>query len=113
MIGVQNGVCLSIKVRLRLYISDQKIVCSTTVFTCGVDVIEFASTYKYLGLWFNEHLDFKFAVSELAKSASRALGSLCSMFIKTGGMAFHVFTKLYNRFLRMVLHCGVCTSTRL
>jgi hypothetical protein len=79
---------------------------STTVFRCGEDMIEFASTYKYLGLWFDEHLDFKFAVSELAKSASRALGSLCSKFIKTGGMAFHVFTQLYASLVQPILTYG-------
>ena len=34
--------------------------------------------YHYLGLWFNEHLDFKYTALQVAKSAHRALGLLIS-----------------------------------
>ena len=36
-------------------------------FKCGELALEKESTYKYLGLWFHEHLDMKFAVNELTK----------------------------------------------
>ena len=47
-------------------------------FKCGEKDIENVSSYKYLGLWFNEHLNMTKTVTELAKSASRALSALYS-----------------------------------
>ena len=55
-------------------------------FKCGELAIEKNSTYKYLGLWFHEHLDMKFAVNELTQSASRALSALYTKFLNVGGM---------------------------
>ena len=49
-------------------------------FTCGEAPINYVTSYKYLGLWFDEHLNMKKAVKELAHSASRALGVLKSKF---------------------------------
>ncbi len=43
--------------------------------------VEIVSQYKYLGLWLDEHLTMDTAVTELAKSASRALGVLISKFL--------------------------------
>ena len=38
-------------------------------FSCGNTEVEITDKYKYLGFWFQENLDMKFATSELAKSA--------------------------------------------
>ena len=54
-------------------------------FSCGNLNIELTDKYKYLGLWFQEHLDMKYANSELAKSASRALSVLFTKFKNSGG----------------------------
>ena len=40
---------------------------STFTFKCGAKEIEYVSSYKYLGLWFNEHLDMTKTVKELSK----------------------------------------------
>lgn len=77
-----------------------------TDFTCGNLAIEITDKYKYLGLWFQEHLDMKFATSELAKSASRALSALYAKFKNAGGMAFDVYTKLYTSLVEPVLFYG-------
>ena len=69
--------------RVTLYQAKTKIVhfrpCSIDKsgfnFKCGHINVSCASSYKYLGLWFQENLDMKFATSELAKSASRALSA--------------------------------------
>ena len=37
-------------------------------FSCGNLDIEVTDKYKYLGLWFQEHLDMKYATTELSKS---------------------------------------------
>ena len=42
-------------------------------FCCGEEMIEFTSNYKYLGLYFDEHMTFIYVTSALADSASRAL----------------------------------------
>ena len=66
------------------------------LISCGNLNIELTDKYKYLGLWFQEHLDLKFATSELAKSASRALSVLYAKFKCAGDMAYDVYTKLYT-----------------
>ena len=62
--------------------------------------------YKYFGLWFQEHLDMKFAITELAKSASRALSALYTQFLHVGGVPYDVFCKLYQSLVEPVLFCG-------
>ena len=72
-------------------------------FSCGQLDIEQIEKYKYLGLWFEEHLDLKFATSELAKSASRALSALYAKFKCAGGMSYDVYTKLYTSLVEPIL----------
>lgn len=43
-------------------------------FKCGDIDLDFADSYKYLGIWLHEHLDMKKTINELSKAASRALG---------------------------------------
>lgn len=74
------------------------------VFHCGNLTIELTEKYKYLGLWFQEHVDLKFATSELAKSASRALSALYAKFKYTGGMAYDVYTQLYSSLVEPILY---------
>jgi len=57
-------------------------------------------------LWLNEHLDFKFTVNELAKSASRAFGVLCSKYFNSGGFTYAIFTKLYESLVQPILFYG-------
>ena len=63
-------------------------------FKCGHASIDFDSTYKYLGLHFNEYMDYKYTVREITKSASRALSAVYAKFISFGGMSYDVNTKL-------------------
>ena len=53
---------------------------SDIIFKCGDIDIAYSTNYKYLGLWLDEHLNMQCTVNELAKSASRALGALISIF---------------------------------
>ena len=57
-------------------------------------------------MWFNKHLDLKFAINELAKSASRALSALYTKFLCVGGMDYNVFCKLYESLVEPVLFYG-------
>ena len=69
-------------------------------FKYGDKNIEYTSSYKYLGLWLQEHLNLNKTVSELSKSASRALSAL---YTKCGGMTIDVFEKLYESLVEPVL----------
>ncbi len=43
-------------------------------FTCGKIDIDYCMEYKYLGMWLNEHLNYKKTVAEICKAANRAFG---------------------------------------
>ena len=62
-------------------------------FSCGDVKLSYAQSYKYLGFWFHENLDMKFATSELAKSASRALSALYTKYLYLGGMNYKTWKK--------------------
>ena len=72
-------------------------------FSCGNSEVEITDKYKYLGFWFQENLDMKFATSDLAKSAGRALSAIYAKFKSAGGMAYDVYTKLYQSHVQPVL----------
>ncbi|VDI31889.1 Hypothetical predicted protein [Mytilus galloprovincialis] len=57
---------------------------SQSTFTCGGHTLLFTDSYKYLGVWFDEHLTFQKNAKELSKAASRALGALCGKVIRAG-----------------------------
>ena len=73
---------------------------------CGYKKLEITSSDKYLGIWFQEHLDMKFTVNKLDKSASRALSALYTKFLNVGGMDYGVFSKLYVSLVESVLFYG-------
>ena len=80
--------------------------CTQTIFTIGDINISCAENYRYLGIWLNEHLDFSVAINELAKSASRALGALCTKYFDAGGFSYEVFTKLYESLVQPITLYG-------
>ena len=79
-----------------------------TVFKCGENIIEYKQSYKYLGLWLNEHLNMTKTVSEITKSASRALSAMYTKCLRAGGMTLEVYKKLYESMVEPVLflRCG-------
>ena len=76
---------------------------SNFVFKCGEHNLEYTSRYRYSGIWLNEHLNMNKTVSELAKSAGRALSALYTKCLRAGGMTFDVFQKLYETLVEPVL----------
>jgi hypothetical protein len=89
-----------------LYFRPSSIERSTFSFNCGDYNISYVDSYKYLGIWFSEHVTWDKADRELSKSASRALECLTTRFYACGGMNYKVFTKLYNLFYCMALLYG-------
>ena len=86
--------------------SPQSFLLTDFQFKCANHDILKVNSYKYLGLWLDEHLTFDNTTKELAKSASRALGALYGQFISSGGMSHKIYTKLYNAMVEPVLMYG-------
>lgn len=57
--------------------------------------IEIVNTYKYLGIYLDEHLDFNKTGDILAGAAGRALGSIISKFKTFRNVGFKTYEKLY------------------
>jgi hypothetical protein len=76
---------------------------SNFTFKCGDITLDYAESYKYLGMWLDEHLNYKQAVRELAKSASRAFSALCT---KSQNVEYTVFTALYKSLVQPILSYG-------
>ena len=69
---------------------------SKFIFLFDMKPVPYCTSYKYLGVNINEHLDFKFTVEKHAESAGRALGSIITKMIKNNGFPYNVFSLLYK-----------------
>ena len=65
-------------------------------FKCGPSDLEIVSSYKYLGVWLDEHLDYHNCVTTLSKSARKALGLLIAKSKLFGNFPFEPFSSLYK-----------------
>ena len=79
---------------------------SRGTFSCVGQSIQFTDSYKYLGVWLDEHITFLKNAKELAKSASRALGAVYGKVISAGGVTHSVFSKLYSTMVEPILLYG-------
>ena len=59
-------------------------------------LLDYTTTYKYLGVIFHENMDFSVLANDLADRASRALGSLIAKYYANNGMGYNTFKKLYD-----------------
>jgi hypothetical protein len=80
---------------------------SKVQFQCCDSILETTNGYKYLGIWFDEFLDFHVSTNNLAAAASRALGLVISKVKVLGGINFDSFTKLYDSFVHPILDYGL------
>ena len=69
---------------------------SIAKFKLANQKIEKCQEYKYLGVYFDEHLNFKKNTEVLSASGQRALGALIAKFKNISDMGYQTFTKLYN-----------------
>ena len=76
---------------------------TTKIFYIGNDALDTVHMYKYLGLIIDEHVKFSLATETLAKSGTRALGSLINLYKKMKDMGFQTFQKLYQACICPVL----------
>ena len=69
----------------------------------GKDTVEFVPSYKYLGVYFDEHLNFEKHAEMLAKSGSRALGAVIAKYKNLNNMGHKTYTKCYESYVCPVL----------
>lgn len=69
---------------------------------CG-NTVEYASYYKYLGVYLDEHLNFDKHAEMLSKSGSRALGAVIARYKNLDNMGHKTFTKCYEAYVCPVL----------
>ena len=51
---------------------------SSFPFTCNNAHITYSNEYKYLGVWFNEHLDISQTIEHISRSGRKALAGMCA-----------------------------------
>ena len=66
--------------------------------------IDLTNTYKYLGVYFDEQLEFKENVTILSQAAGRALGSIINKYKRNNHMGFSTFTKLFESCVQPVMN---------
>ena len=66
------------------------------IFTLHNNNIEIVHTYKYLGLVFDDHLNFQAGINELCSKAGRALGACISKFRALKDVGFITYSKLFE-----------------
>ncbi len=73
---------------------------------CGEDDILFVESYKYLGVFFQEHLSFKTTVEALTSSASRSFGRIVYMFKRLQNMGIRMYDTLYGSYVVPIMNYG-------
>ena len=74
-----------------------------TVFKIGDNAIDIVDHYKYLGVIFDQYLNFNYNVDTLANSAGRALGSLISKYKLNKDMGIGTYTKFFDSCVAPIL----------
>jgi len=81
---------------------------SKFIFTYQGKTIQYASQYKYLGLLFNEHLQWDKAVEAILCKANRALAILNYKVKACGGLHFRSYSMLFNQLVVPVIMSNAC-----
>ena len=78
------------------------------IFVLDEAIIKIIDKYRYLGLIFNEFLNFKITAEVLADAGGRALGAIYNKYKTNKGFGYETYTKLYNSGVIPVLDYGAC-----
>ena len=76
-------------------------------FQIGENAIEIENKYKYLGVVFNEFLDYNMTDLAFAQAGGRALGSIINKFKALKDMGYKTYSKLWDTCVTSVLDYGV------
>jgi ssDNA-binding Zn-finger/Zn-ribbon topoisomerase 1 len=80
--------------------------CSRYDFKYNGQEICKVSSYKYLGVYLDEHMDFNKCSQVLSESASRALGGVINKFKLLRDCGYKTFTKLFETGVLSILNYG-------
>ena len=80
---------------------------SQYVFHLGETPLNYEDHYKYLGVIFEEHLDFNTCAETLGAAGGRALGSVISKFKSIKNMGFSTFSFMYGVIPEIDYYAGV------
>ena len=69
---------------------------SEYVFRIGSHKLLYVNSYKYLGVYLDQHLTFVENITNLAGSGSRALGKIISLYKNNRSMGLNTYRKLYE-----------------
>lgn len=116
MLDVVSGWCR--KWRLRINSLNSKVIHfgkrqqkrRDHVFCIGGECLDYTTSYKYLGVLFDEFATFKNNTENLAKSGGRALGGLISKIHSNKSIGFYTYEKMFLsglcQFLTTAVECG-------
>ena len=78
----------------------------------GENILDYANSCKYLGVYFNEFLKFNVNKESLALSGTRALGNKISRYKNNKHMTFPVFDRLFSSCVIPVFDYGakICSE---
>ena len=79
---------------------------SSAEIKLGSDALNYVSQYKYLGVYFDEFLDFTYHSRLIAESGSRALGAVIAKFKSSKCMGYESYSKLYETCVQSILNYG-------
>ena len=80
--------------------------CTAFNFRYGLQNLDLCTSYKYLGCYLDEYLNFTKCSEVLSDSASRALGSIISKFKTLKDAGYTTYTKLFNSGVLSILNYG-------
>ena len=81
---------------------------SQVIFMCGSVALDYAKSYKYLGLVLDGFLYYGNTAKAVVLPAGSALGLLIAKSKNMGGMNMNVFRKLYGNLVLPIITYGAC-----
>ena len=88
--------------------------CTSHDFKYGASSLQIVSSYKYLGVFLDEHLSYVHHVDSLAKAASRSLGFLRHKLSFLKECRSDTFTKLYSSYVCPVMdYCSAVWGSKM
>ena len=96
--------CINPSKSQAIHVRNHQKRCCQDNLRCGDDEIEFVEKYKYLGVFFHEHLSFKPTVEALTSSASRSYGRIVNMFKRLSNMGIRTYDTLYTSYVVPIMN---------
>ena len=79
---------------------------SLAKFYLGDKLLKKCNDYKYLGVYFDEYLNFNKNIETLSNSGQRALGALIAKYKSLNEMGFDTYSKCFNSYICPILDYG-------